>query len=100
VNDGRPKRRGRVENAVDLDLRTRPELAKAVRANLRALGRAVDVAEAGGDLETLGRLSHELAEQLAASGIAVPAVKTADSWDLLLAELARPGAGGGDRSQP
>jgi hypothetical protein len=91
-------RRGRIEKALDEDLAARPELARAVRANLRALARRLDVAERRiDDLEALGRLSHEFAEQLTACGIAVPAVKTADAWDVLLAELARPGAGSGDR---
>jgi hypothetical protein len=90
-------RLGRNETAVDLDLRRAPELARSVRSSLRTLARALDRAEVDGDADAVSRLAHEFHDQLAACGIAVPATRTADSWDVLLAELARPGSGASDR---
>jgi len=93
-------RLGRNENAVDLDLRSQPDLAKSVRTALRTLARALDRAEAANDGEAVTKLAHEFHDQLVACGIAVAVVKSGDAWDLLMAELARPGTGASDRTQP
>ena len=95
---GRVRRqKGRNEIALDQDLVQHKELARSVRAMLRAMAALLDRAEATGDIEAGARLAHEFHDQLAAAGIAVPAVKTADAWDVLLAELARPGTGSSNR---
>jgi hypothetical protein len=84
-------RRGRHETALDLDLRGRQELARAVRATLRFLARQLDQAETASDLEEGAKIAHEYHAQLTAAGIAAPPVVAIDTLDDFLRATAAPG---------
>ena len=85
------RRRGRNEIAVDQDLARHPDLARSVRSTLRALAALLDQAEKAGDIEAGTRAAHELHNQLAAAGIAVPPVEHIETLDDFLRATAGPG---------
>lgn len=96
---GRTRRRlGRVETAIDQELRTIPraQIGAAARAALRAQAHAVDLAEASGDAGMLSTASHVYLELRHAEGLRPVDVQPADSFAALLAEISRPGAGASD----
>lgn len=95
-----PRAKGRVESALDNELRT-PAVADQIggseRAALRSQARAVDIAEALADPHLLTEANRGYLELRTAAGLsAAVAAKPSDAFADLLAELARPGAGASD----
>jgi hypothetical protein len=94
---GDRRRHGRVEIGLDNELVTRPEIRSAARAALRSQAHAVDLAEAARDVMALTDANRVYLAMRHAEGLAPPAPKIeGDSWDQLVAELGRPGAGASD----
>jgi hypothetical protein len=92
-------RRGRVEQALENELRTikRDVIGAAERAALRSQARAVDVAEAELDAHLVTEANRGYLELRTAAGLsAAVAAKPTDTFESFLAELSRPGAGAGD----
>lgn len=75
---------------MDLDLRSRQELARSVRSSLRFLARQLDQAETTADLEAGARIAHEYHQQLAAAGIAVTPIERIETLDDFLRATAGP----------
>lgn len=91
-------RRGRVEQALDAEIRDHDELTVGERAMLRAQARAVDVAEAAADPLAVTTATHGYLEVRKAVAITGRAVVAGDPFEQLLQELAQPRVG--DPAQP
>jgi hypothetical protein len=91
-------RKGRVEAALDRELRDHPEVTGGERAMLRAQARAVDVAEGLQNPDLVSGATHGYLEVRKAVGITGGPVTANDPFDQLLRELAQPRMG--DPAQP
>jgi hypothetical protein len=99
VGRDRP-RPGRVEAGLDRELGTKPEIGKAERAALRAQARAVDRAEAASDTDGVSRANAVYLDLRRAAGLTGgPVTRTADAFDVWLAEISRPGPGASDPAE-
>lgn len=81
---------GRVEQAVDRELRERTDVGAAEKAALRAQARAVDVAEQDRDVEAVSKANAVYLDLRQAAGMSAGNAKPVDAIDELLAELLRP----------
>jgi len=90
-------RLGRVERALDVELRT-ADIEAGDRAMLRAQARAVDVAEAMRAPDEVTRATHGYLELRQAVGLTGRVEVAGDTFDQLLHELAQPRVG--DPAQP
>jgi hypothetical protein len=89
-------RRRRVESALDHELEADRDIGPAERAALRAQARAVDLAEALGDPDSVSNANRVYLELHKAAGLTLDGTKPADAFDELLRSLAVPGAGASD----
>jgi len=93
------RRRGRVEAGLDRQLAERPDVPADARAQLRSQARAVDLAEAAGDVEALSRANDVYLKVRLAEGLGPQQARPESDLDAFLAGLLRPGAGSGDSPQ-
>jgi hypothetical protein len=89
----RAKAIGRVEIALDKDLRDRPDIGHAERAALRVQARACDRAESSGDTHLISEASGVYLTLRSAAGLTAGPAPVSDSFAELLAELNRPSPG-------
>jgi hypothetical protein len=82
--------RGRAEAGLEKSLVTRHEITPAARAALRTQARAVDAAEALADPFAVSKANEVYLALRKAEGLSTDGTKATDSWDQLLAEIARP----------
>lgn len=87
--------RGRVENALDKDLRSEDSIGPSERAALRVCARALDGAEATADGYLVAQLSRTYLELRMSAGLSrnSPAKPASDPFDSLAAALASPSLG-------
>jgi hypothetical protein len=88
-------RRGRVEAGLERDLGTRHEIPASERAALRVLARALDEAEAAGDVDAVTRASAVYLTVRTAAGLSA-AGNRPDAYDELLADVLRATPGTSD----
>jgi hypothetical protein len=83
---------GRVEVALDRELKTDDSVGPAERAALRVCARALDHAEHGDDGYLVAQLSRTYLDLRIAAGLSrnSPAKATSDPYDVLAAALAAP----------
>lgn len=91
----KPHRIGRIEQAVNRDLRehSAADLPNALRAGLRHLARQLDSAELWGDLEVSAKLGRVFLETLQAAGLAGQTSGTVDPFAAFVAGLSAPSMG-------
>jgi hypothetical protein len=80
---------GRVEQGLNAELVTRPDIAKAERAALRAQARAVDRAEHKADTDAVTRANAVYLQLRQAAGLSAGGTKAVDAWDSLMADVLR-----------
>jgi hypothetical protein len=90
-------RPGRVEAGLDRELSGLPDIGKAERAALRSQARAVDTAEGARDPDAVSRANAVYLDLRRSAGLTGgPVTRSADAFDLWLAEISRPGPGASD----
>jgi hypothetical protein len=94
---GKHRPRGRVEDGLENELRTRHDIGSAERSALRAQAHIIDLAEVACDVELLTKANDVYLRLRQAAGLTVGgAPKPVDAFDELLRQLAQPGAGASD----
>ena len=84
---------GRVETALNRELRTRNDIGTAQRAALRAAARAVDRADEQRDSDAVARANAGYLAHMEAAGLSAGGAKPVDDFERLLAEAMRPSSG-------
>jgi hypothetical protein len=89
-------KRGRVEAGLDRELATRHDIGPAERGALRAQARAVDMAEAAAEPDSVSKSNAVYLDLRTAAGLSAAGAKPADDFEQLLARAMRPTAGDSD----
>lgn len=100
VSDRRRSGAGRVEAALNEDLRSGGTIGKAERAALRAQARAVDDAEHLHDPEVVSKANAVYLDLRRSAGLIATSQPGGDSFAELLAELGRPSTPVGHPENP
>jgi hypothetical protein len=87
---------GRAEASLERELLERRDIGPAMRGQLRAQARAVDLAEARADPETVSTANRVYLDSLNTAGLTPQGARPVDAVDAFLAGLARPAPGPGD----
>jgi hypothetical protein len=91
---------GRAEAGLERELLERRDIGQAMRGQLRAQARAVDVAEARSDPEAVSTANRVYLDSLNAAGLTPQGAKPVDAVDAFLAGLIRPTPSAGDPPNP
>jgi len=95
-------RMGRIEQALNVTLRESggAELTGALRGHLRGLARALDTAEAAGDLDATAKVGRTYLESLQAAGLAGVTREALDPFAAFVAGLSAPSMGDTQDTEP
>jgi hypothetical protein len=87
---------GRAEASLERELLDRRDIGPAMRGQLRAQSRAVDVAEARNDPDGVSTANRVYLDSLNTAGLTPQGAKPVDAVDAFLAGLMRASPGAGD----
>ena len=90
------RKRGRVEQALELDLAERHDLAHSERSALRVQAHGLDLAEAACDPDLISTANRVYLELRSAAGLTTGGARPVDAFDDIMARFSQPSAGAGD----